>query len=115
MDTSLFRESLTNAISYWEKMRLVYNGVLIAVVGACFALNFTTAKANFDMNNFLIFILLGVLANVLYCAAYIVDVVVQMSGFRERWARYRWVLFSVGMVFAAIVTRFLSLATFEKI
>jgi hypothetical protein len=44
-----------------------------------------------------------------------VDVVVQMSGFRERWARYRWVLFSVGMVFAAIVTRFLSLATFEKI
>ena len=115
MDTSLFRESLTSAIRYWEKMRLVYNGVLIVVVGGCFAWAYSTAKSQLSVNLFLGFVLLAVLANVVYCTAYIVDVVVQMSGFRERWARYRWVLFSVGVIFAAILARFWSLAIFGKI
>jgi hypothetical protein len=112
MDTSVFRESLTNAIRYWEKMRLVYNGVLIAVVGVCFTWTYSTAKAQISVNLVLGFILLAVLANVAYCGAYIVDVVVQMSGFRERWANYRWVLFSIGVLFAAIITRFWSLGIF---
>jgi hypothetical protein len=112
MDTSLFRESLTNAIRYWEKMRLVYNGVLIAVVGVCFAWTYSTAKAQISVNLFLLFVLLAVLANVAYCGAYIVDVVVQMSGFRERWAKYRWILFSIGVLFAAIIARFWSLGIF---
>jgi hypothetical protein len=112
MDTSLFRESLTNAIRYWEKMRLVYNGLLFAVVGGCFAWTYSTAKAQVSVNLVLGFILLAVLANVAYCGAYIVDVVVQMSGFRERWAKYRWILFSIGVLFAAIITRFWSLGIF---
>jgi hypothetical protein len=112
MDGSPFRESLTNAIRYWEKMRLVYNGVLIVVVSVCFAWTYSTAKAQISVNMVLGFVLLAVLANVAYCGAYIVDVVVQMSGFRERWAKYRWILFSIGVVFAAIIARFWSLGIF---
>ena len=41
------------------------------------------------------------LANVAYCAAYVVDVFVRMSGFREQWRAYRWMLFFIGMSFAA--------------
>jgi len=84
-------------------MRLVYNGALIAVVGVCFAANYSTAKAEFTVKAqytvqiVLFMILLGVLANVLYCAAYVVDVAVQMSGYRESWVKYRWVLFLIGM------------------
>jgi hypothetical protein len=114
MDTSLFRESLTNSIRYWEKMRIAYNAVLVLVVAGCFAVSYSTAAAKFDVNMFLVTVLLGILANVAYCAAYIVDVAVQMSGFRENWARYRWVLFSIGMIFASILARFMALGNFGK-
>lgn len=119
MDTILFRESLTNAIRYWEKMRLVYNAVLILVVAACFVVNYSTAKAEFTVKAqytvhlVLFMILLAVLANVLYCTAYPVDVVVQMSGYRERWVRYRWILFSIGMIAASILTYFFSIGLFD--
>ena len=118
MDTSLFRESLTSAIRYWEKMRMVYNGILIVVVGACFVANYSTAKTEFTVKAqytvqiVLFMILLAVLANVLYCTAYIADVLVQMSGYRERWVRYRWVLFSIGMTAASILTYFFSTGFF---
>ncbi len=115
MDTSLFRESLTSAIRYWEKMRLVYNGVLILVVGGCFAWNYSALGSKLSVNLFLSIILCGILLNTLYCSAYIVDVLVQMSEFRERWASFRWVLFSVGATFAAIVTRFWSLSVFGPV
>lgn len=119
MDTSLFRDSLTNAIRFWEKMRLVYNGVLILVVAACFAANYTTAKAEFSVKAeytvhlVLLMILLAVLANVLYCTAYVVDVLVQMSGYRERWTKNRWLLFSIGLTAASILTYFFSIGLFN--
>ena len=43
---------------------------------------------------------LAVLANVCYCAAYLVDVPVQYSSFRDAWRRWRWALWVVGMVLA---------------
>lgn len=115
MDSSLFKDNLTSAIRYWEKMRLVYNGILILVVATCFVWTYSTAKSQLSVNFFLGLILAAVLLNVLYCAAYIVDLLVQMSEFRERWARYRWVLFTIGAVFAAIMTRFWSLANFKSV
>jgi hypothetical protein len=67
------------------------------------------------VNSLLILFLLAVLANVAYCAAYPVDVFVQASGFRERWLKYRWVLFFIGVAFAAVVTRFWALAFFSPV
>ena len=52
------------------------------------------------------------LANVAYCAAYVPDVFAQMSSLRDSWLRYRWALFMVGVVFAAVLTHFWSLAMF---
>jgi hypothetical protein len=115
MDTSLFRESLTNAIRYWEKMRLVYNVVLLLVVAGCFAWNYSAVGSKLSVNVFFSMILCGILLNVLYCAAYIVDVCVQMTEFRERWAKFRWRLFAIGALFAAIVTRFWSLSIFGPV
>jgi hypothetical protein len=115
MDTSLFRESLTNAIRYWEKMRIAYNAVLVLVVAGCFAWNYSALGSKLSVNVFMSIILCGILLNVLYCSAYIVDVLVQMSEFRERWSNLRWVLFSIGATFAAIVTRFWSLSIFGPV
>ena len=115
MDTSLFRESLTNAIRYWERMRIAYNAVLVLVVAGCFVWNYSAVGSKLSVNLFLSMILCAILLNVAYCAAYIVDVLVQMSEFRERWAKSRWVLFSTGAMFAAILTRFWSLAVFGPV
>jgi hypothetical protein len=49
-------------------------------------------------------------ANIAYCAAYIVDNFAQASGFRELWQRYRWLLFVTGTTFAAIITHFVATA-----
>jgi hypothetical protein len=57
--------------------------------------------------------LLAVAANICYCAAYLADVFVQASGFREVLQRVRWVLFVLGTLVAAIITRFMSLAMFH--
>ncbi len=115
MDTSLFRESLTNAIRYWEKMRIVYNVVLLLVVAGCFAWNYSALGSKLSVNVFMSMILCGILLNVLYCSAYIADVLVQMSEFSERSTKFRWVLFSIGTTFAAILTRFWSLSVFGPV
>jgi hypothetical protein len=51
------------------------------------------------------------LANVAYCAAYVVDIAVQLSAFHASWKSYRWVLFAIGVVFASIIARFIAAGT----
>jgi hypothetical protein len=60
----------------------------------------------------LVLFLLAVVANVAYCAAYRVGIFARMSGFRELWRSARWILFAVGLTFAAILTRFASIGMF---
>ena len=43
----------------------------------------------------------AVLANVLYCAAYAVDLLVQQSDYQAAWRRYRWLLWVAGTTLAA--------------
>ena len=59
------------------------------------------------------FFVLAVLANLCYCAAYIADVFAQFSGFRLAWIRWRWLLLTVGILFAGIITRFFALGFFS--
>jgi hypothetical protein len=60
----------------------------------------------------LLVFVLAVLANVCYCAAYLGDVFVQISGLREVWQKWRSVLFVVGTTFAAIITRWSAIGFF---
>ena len=109
----LLREAATDALRYWEPRRLVYNGVLAAIVLWYFSAARPESAQGLSLNGFLFVVLLAVLANVAYCAVYPVDVFVLISGFREVWLKVRWVLLAVGTLFAAIITRFWSLAFFS--
>ena len=111
MDGATSREYITEAIRYWEPRRIAYNLVLAAIVAVHFVANGYYRKP-VSLDEFLVFVLLCVLANVAYCAAYLVDIFAQMSGFRERWRGMRWVLFAVGIVFAGILTHFWSMGLF---
>jgi hypothetical protein len=106
MNVQELRDSTTDAIRYWKPRRLAYNAVLAAIVLMYFAVGYPVSRATLDLDKVLSLFLLAVLANVAYCAAYVVDLFAQMSGYRDHWRRYRWMLFSIGILFAAILTRF---------
>jgi hypothetical protein len=114
MDSLTLRDNLTAAIRFWEPRRVIYNAVLAAIVIAYFAAGYPASKAMLSVDFALGVFLLAVVANVAYCAAYLVDVFVQASGFRDVWLRSRWVLFAVGTAFAAVITRFVAMGMFAQ-
>ncbi len=114
MEIQTLRESLTDAIRYWEPMRLAYNAVLAGIVLIYFLIVYSTSKVNFSVDGILTLFLLAVLANVAYCAAYLVDIFAQSSGYRETWRKNRWVLFAIGLLFAGTITRFWAASMFSS-
>jgi hypothetical protein len=113
MDGQSLRESVTGAIRYWEPRRLAYNAALAAIIFIYFGLNYPTSRSALSMDLVLSVFLLAVLANVAYCAAYPVDIFVSASSYGEQWRKYRWVIFTIGLLFAAIITRFFALGMFQ--
>ena len=117
MDSPTLREAVSDAIRYWEPRRLLYNTLLAGIV--LFYLFYflktnPSLKGSFTLDSFLELFLLAVLANVAYCAAYVVDVFAQWSSYRDLWRRHRWVVLFVGMLFAGILTRFISIGMFAS-
>jgi len=112
MDSSQFREYVTDAIKFWESWRLLYNLALATIVVIYFGLAYPHSKTALTVDFCLGLFLLAVIANIAYCAAYIVDIFVQASGFRELWRRYRKLLFATGTLFAVIITRFIAMGMF---
>ena len=106
------REAVSEALTYWEPRRIVYNAVLACIVLAYFALNWPYSRSVVSFNGVSVVFVLAVLANVCYCTAYLGDVFVQVSGFRESWFTWRWVLFVIGTALAAVITRWLAIGFF---
>lgn len=111
MNTDI-REITSNAISFWERCRIIYNAVLGLIVLVYFLLGLRHQHAAFTLDGALGFFILAIIANVLFCAAYFPDVFAQLSVFRPIWLRIRWVLFLVGLAVAAIFTRWTAMSAF---
>ena len=114
MDTATLRERTTDAIRYWEPRRILYNLGLAAIVLAYFVIGLPGSKRTVTLDFIFLLFLLAVLANVGYCAAYVVDIFAQTSGFRDVWQRYRLILFLLGTTFAGIITRFWAMAFWSR-
>jgi hypothetical protein len=112
METTNLRDYATDAIKFWEPFRLLYNLALVAVVITYFAIGYPLSKSVISVDFCLGLFLLAVIANIAYCAAYIVDIFAQASGFREVWRQYRKLLFVIGTLFAAVITRFVAMGMF---
>jgi hypothetical protein len=113
MESSSLREYFTDAIRFWEPRRVIYNLVLAAIVITYFGLGYPGSKSVISIDFALALFILAVVANVAYCAAYLADVFVQASGFRQVWQRSRWILFALGTTFAAVITRFVAMGMFN--
>jgi hypothetical protein len=114
MESGNLREYLTDAIKFWEPLRIVYNLTLAAIVILYFAIGYPLSKSAVTIDFCLGLFLLAVIANVAYCAAYIVDIFAQASGFRETWQKSRKLLFLIGTRFAAVITRFIAMGMFAN-
>lgn len=114
-ETPSIREILTDAIRFWEWRRLFYNLVLAAVVLLDFSRLFPASKRALELHALLTFFLLAVLANAAYCAAYLVELLVQFSDFRGPWRRWRLALWLLGTAFAAVLAHFFAIGMFGTI
>ena len=103
-DGGSFRELISDAIGYWEPRRVGYNLVLAAIVLGWVGLTWPHFRGAFAWPSVLAVFVLAVLANVCYCAAYLVDIAVQYSAYRDPWRKRRWVLWVVGVAFAGVLT-----------
>jgi hypothetical protein len=108
------RDAVSDALRYWEPRRIAYNAVLGLIVLAYFALDWPHSRMAVSFEGVLFVFILAVLANICYCAAYLGDLFVQLSGFRAAWQRWRWLLFFIGTAFAAIITRWFAIMFFAQ-
>jgi hypothetical protein len=96
----LAREHVTDAIRFWELARVPYNLALAAIsLGVL-------VYAGLDKLGWIAMILplfiLAAMANVLYCVAYPIDLLVQASDFRGLWRHARWALWGLGTLLASV-------------
>ena len=108
------REALSDAISYWERRRAIYNLALVVVVCTVFFANLPRSRSALSFGTLECLFVLAVLANVAYCAAHAVDIVVQLSTFRTRWRRLRWVLLVIGILFGGVLANSVAQALWPR-
>lgn len=100
------RASFMDAIRYWEPRRLIYNFVLTAVTFAWVAATWPHFRPAFTLSSLPPLAVLALLANLCYCAAYIVDIPIQRSSFCAVWKRRRWGLLVMGTLFAIVLASY---------
>jgi hypothetical protein len=100
------RATLADAARYWESRRIVYNLVLAAATIAWFAHAWPNFREEFTLQGIIPLAVLALIANVLYCAAYFIDIPMQLTPFSATWKRRRWILWLAGMLLAFVMTNY---------
>ena len=101
------RKVLNDAIRYWEPRRLVYNLALTAIVVGWVALSWPHFRDALTLPSLLKLLVLGLLANACYCAAYFVDIPMRrclLTGRLEQ--RLRSGLWFAGTLFAVALANY---------
>jgi len=101
-----FHGIVADAMRFWELRRLIYNFVLCVVVIAWVAGTWPHFRPMFELHSLLLLAVLALIANVCYCAAYLVDIPMQSSAIGELWRRQRWLLWVAGMLVAILLANY---------
>jgi hypothetical protein len=100
------RGFIADAIRFWELRRLIYNFVLLAVVVAWVVGSWPHFRPMFTPHSLLLLVILALIANACYCAAYLVDIPMQFSASGAVWKRRRWALWLAGTLFAVLLANY---------
>jgi hypothetical protein len=101
-----FKASLADALRFWERRRVIYNLILIGVVVTWIVASWPHFRPAMHLFPLFQLIVLGLIANGLYCAAYFVDIPMQCSGVGADWRRWRWALWTLGTLLAFLPTNY---------
>jgi hypothetical protein len=101
-----FRANFADALRFWELRRLAYNAVLISASAFWFVATWPHFRPALHLPYLLPLAGLALIANILYCAAYLVDLPLQLSACNATWKRYRWLLWLAGTLFAFVLTNY---------
>jgi hypothetical protein len=93
---------ITESIRYWEPRRLAYNAALVLFVLGI-TLYHRASLSTLTWQPVAGLLLMAVIANVLYCAAYVADIFVQMSDYQQAWKRHRWIVLAAGTFLAIAI------------
>lgn len=107
-----FKQSVADALRYWELRRVLYNAILATAAVLWVALTWPHFRsvewlgspAGETHSVLLILTILAFLANVCYCAAYLVDIPLQLTF--TTWRKYRWTLLLTGTLFALLLENY---------
>jgi hypothetical protein len=105
------RAFAANALRYWEPRRLVYNAALALVVAANAFWAGSNAWSSLPDRALMLFFL-AVVANVLFCAVYAIDLFVQLAGLLPQWSWLRPTVLGIGTAFAATLAHWASVGLF---
>jgi hypothetical protein len=104
--TASVRATLADAARFWEPRRILYNLLLAAATLAWFAHAWPNFREEFTLSGIIPLSVLALLANLLYCAAYFIDVPMQLTPFSAPWKRRRWMLWLAGTLLAFVITNY---------
>ena len=104
--TGPFRPLLADAVHFWELRRVFYNLALTATAFAWVAFSWPHFRPAFTLASLLPLAVLALLANACYCAAYLVDIPMQLSTLGGPWKRRRWMLWLAGTLFALLLANY---------
>ena len=95
-----------SAACFWEPHRLVYNAILTAIVLLWLMLTWPHFRPALTLGSLEAFIVLGLAANLCYCAAYLAEFFLQALLPSAYWRRFRQVLFGLGTLFAIVLENY---------
>ncbi len=104
--TATFGGVFADSVRFWEPPRLLYNVVLAVVVLIWLLATWPHFRAMLTLQSLLLLVVLGLIANVCYCAAYLIDIPLQFSSFGSTWKRLRWGLWAFGMLLAIVLANY---------
>ena len=86
---------------------MVFNGALLLIVLVPAAESWPDSGSRL-LDRSLALFFLGVIANALYCVAYVADLFVQFAGLAGSWRWFRPVLLAIGTGFAATIAHWVT-------
>ena len=93
---------LMNAARFWEPRRWLYNSLLFVVVVIWVTKTWPHFRPAMNLESLGVVVVLGLLANVCYCAAYLAEILIQNGTSTASWNRERWAIWLVGTLLAIL-------------
>lgn len=95
-------KGLADAARFWERRRLLYNLLLLAVVLLWVMNTWPHFRPAITLQSLGIMIVLALLANLCYCAGYLAEILIQNVTSSVAWQRQRWAVWVVGTLLAIL-------------